>query len=166
MSNKERSYWKWYFLAIVVIFYIIIFFFDKNIFFNIWNSFYKLMLSIIPVLFFVFILMFLVNYFVSNEMLKKYMWEESWLKWWFIAIFWWILSAWPVYAWYPLMQDLQKKWIKNRFLASFLYNRGIKLQWAPVLISYFWFSYSIILLLVMALFSIPQGLIVEKLSKT
>ena len=121
------------------------------------------MLSIIPVLFFVFILMFLVNYFVNNDTLKKYMWEEAGLKWWFIAIFWWIISSWPIYAWYPLMEDLQKKWIKSRYLAAFLYNRWIKLQWAPVLISYFWIVYSLILLVVMAVMSIFQWIIVEKL---
>jgi len=121
------------------------------------------MLSITPVLFFVFILMFLVNYFVNNDTLKKYMWEEAGLKWWFIAIFWWIISSWPIYAWYPLMEDLQKKWIKNRYLAAFLYNRWIKLQWAPVLISYFWIVYSLILLVVMAVMSIFQWIIVEKI---
>jgi len=164
MSN-EKKYWKWYFLWIVIIIYFSILLFNINTFIIIWNDFFKLILSIIPVLFFVFILMFLVNYFLNNEILKKYMWEEAWIKWWIISIFWWILSSWPVYAWYPLMGDLQKKWIKNRYLASFLYNRGIKLQWAPVLISYFGLSYSIILLIVMAIVSIPQWIIIEKLSQ-
>ncbi len=165
MTEKKTSYWKWYFLVIVIVLYLTVFFFSKGKFFAIWHSFYKLMFSIVPVLFFVFILMFLVNYFVSNEILRKYMWEESWLKWWFIAIFGWILSAWPIYAWYPLMEDLQKKWIKNRYLAAFLYNRWIKLQWAPVLITYFWLTYSVILLIVMAILSIPQWIIVEKFTK-
>jgi len=160
---EKKNYTKWYFLLIVILLYISISFFDYYKFIIIWKWFLKLMLSIIPVLFFVFILMFLVNYFVNNDTLKKYMWEEAGLKWWFIAIFWWIISAWPVYAWYPLMEDLQKKWIKNKYLVSFLYNRWIKLQWAPVLISYFWFSYSLVLLIVMAVMSIFQWIIVEKM---
>ncbi len=160
---KKTSYWKWYFLVIVIVAYLSVLFFSKSKFFAIWHSFYKLMFNIIPVLFFVFILMFLVNYFVNNKILKKYMWEESWLKWWFIAIFGWILSAWPIYAWYPLMEDLQRKWIKDRYLAAFLYNRGIKFQWAPILIGYFGLSYSVILLIVMAVMSVLQGVLVEKL---
>jgi len=159
----KKNYTKWYFLLAVIIFYISISFFDYYKFIIIWKWFLKLMLSITPVLFFVFILMFLVNYFVNNDILKKYMWEEAGLKWRFIAIFWWIISAWPIYAWYPLMEDLQKKWIKNKYLVAFLYNRWIKLQWAPVLMSYFWIIYSLILLVVMAVMSIFQWIIVEKM---
>jgi uncharacterized membrane protein YraQ (UPF0718 family) len=162
-NNTKSNLWKWIFLWIVILLYLLVFFYSQEKAIIIIKSFFKLIIQIVPVLWFVFVLMFLMNYFVNNDLLKKYMWDEAWIKGWFIAIFWWILSAWPVYAWYPLMEDLQKKWIKDRYLVTFLYNRWIKLQWAPVLISYFGLEYSIILMLVMAVFSIPQWLITERL---
>jgi len=61
------------------------------------------------------------------------------------------------------MKNLQEKGIQNKFLSTFLYNRGIKLQWAPLLIVYFGWTFSLTLLTVMAIFSIPQGIITEKL---
>ena len=67
--------------------------------------------------------------------------------------------------WYPLMYDLQSKGVKDRFIATFLYNRGIKLQWLPMLVLYFGLKYSLVVLFVMILLSIPQGIITEKLVK-
>ena len=160
---KRSTLWGWIFFGIIVILYIWICFYDYNKAAIILNSYLKLIRQILPVLLFVFILMFLVNYFVNNDLLRKYMWDESWVKGWIISIIWWILSTWPIYAWYPLIQDLKKKWIKDRYLITFLYNRWIKLQWLPILVSYFWIKYSITLLIVMVIFSILQWLITEKL---
>jgi len=89
--------------------------------------------------------------------------EEAGIKGWVISIITGIISMGPVYMWYPLMKDLQNKGIKNRFLVAFLYNRGIKLQWIPLLIQFFGWVFSLTLLIVMAIFSVPQGIITEKL---
>ena len=93
------------------------------------------------------------------------MWEEAWVKGWFIAILWGIISVWPSYARYPILEEFKKKWVKSRYIAAFIYNRGIKLHFYPVLIAYFWLTYSLILLVVMAIMSIPQWLIVEKMEE-
>jgi len=156
---------KWYFLLLVIITYVIVVLFDIDKSKIILFDFIKLLKEIIPILTFVFFFMFLMNYFVNNEILKKHMWDEAWIKWWLIAIIWWILSTWPIYVWYPFMKNLQEAWIKDRYLAAFLYNRWIKLQWLPILISYFSLNYSIILLITMAIFSIPQWIMIEKLIK-
>ncbi len=107
--------------------------------------------------------MILINYFINNNILRKYLGEEVGISGWIIAIIIGIISMGPVYMWYPLMKDLQDKEVKDKFLSSFLYNRGIKLQWAPLLIVYFGWAFSLTLLIVMAIFSIPQGIITEKL---
>ena len=68
-----------------------------------------------------------------------------------------------IYVWYPLLKDLQQKGVKDKFIVTFLYNRGIKLQWLPVLLIYFGWVYATTLLIVMAVFSVFQGFITEKL---
>jgi uncharacterized membrane protein YraQ (UPF0718 family) len=107
--------------------------------------------------------MVLINYFINNKTLKKYLGEEAGIKGWAIAIIIGIISMGPIYMWYPLMKDLQNKGVKDKFLATFLYNRGIKLQWIPLLVLYFGWTFSLTLLIVMTFFSIPQGIITEKL---
>jgi len=162
MKSKKKN-GKWYFLLIVTVAYLVIYFVSENQFVVIFNFFTKLIIQILPVFLLVYVLMILVNYFADNATLKKYMGNESGINRWMIAIVTGILSMGPVYMWYPLMKDLQKKGVKNSFLVTFLYNRGIKLQWLPVLILYFGWKYSITLLIVMLIFSVPQGIITDKL---
>ncbi len=160
---KKKNNFKWYFLIIIILLFFPLYFIFPDKGALVLNSFLKLSLQILPAFLIVYIIMLLMNYFIDNKTLKKLMGEKAGLKGWLISILAGIISAGPIYVWYPLMKDLQNQGVKNRFLISFLYNRGIKLQWAPVLISYFGWMYSLILLLTMALVSIPQGIITEKL---
>ena len=91
--------------------------------------------------------------------------DKSNKKLWLFSIVSGIISMGPIYLWYPIMKELLDKGLKYRYVAVFLYNRGIKLQLLPMLILYFGITYSITLMIVMAILSIPQAIIVEKLSK-
>ena len=162
----KNSKWQWYFIWVVFVVYFLVFFFSKEKFYAITDRFLKLILEFVPMFFVIFVLLFLTNYFVDIKTLKKYLWEEAGLKWWIISILWGIISVWPSYARYPLLEELKNKGIKSKYIAAFIYNRWIKLHFYPVLIMYFGLTYSLILLLVMAIFSIPQWLIVEKLEET
>ena len=162
-AKTDKKMGKWYFLIIVVVIYLAIYFFLPDKMMPILNFYVKLILQILPIFLLVYAIMVLTNYFVNNKILQKYLGEEAGIKGWVISIITGIISMGPVYMWYPLMKDLQNKGIKNRFLVTFLYNRGIKLQWLPLLIQFFGWTFSLTLLIVMAIFSVPQGIITEKL---
>jgi uncharacterized membrane protein YraQ (UPF0718 family) len=163
MDEDKKYIGKWIFLIGVIILLIVIFVIDSTKIYPILKMFKELMLQISPVLLLVYFIMLLTNYFVDNKKLKKYMGEDAGFKGWIISIISGIISVGPVYMWYPLMKDLQSKGVKNKFLVTFLYNRGIKLQWLPMLILYFGLKYSLTLLFIMTIISIPQGIITEKL---
>ncbi|MDA3906155.1 MAG: hypothetical protein PF484_08790 [Bacteroidales bacterium] len=169
MANQEKSkkpkHWitKWFFLIAVSVLYISIYFFYPDKMMPILDSFFELLLQITPIFILVYIIMFLANLFINNEGLQKYMGEDAGIKGWLISILAGIISMGSIYAWYPLLKDLQAKGVKDKFLVAFLYNRGIKLQWLPVLLLYFGWTYSMTLLVVMAILSIFQGIITEKL---
>jgi len=166
MAKKEdnkSSNGKWIFLGIVVVLFAIVSVIYSNKMEPILLLFKKLMLQVLPILVLVYAIMLLTNYFVDNNKLKKYMGEDAGIKGWVISIVSGILSVGSIYMWYPLMKDLQSKGVKNKFLVTFLYNRGIKLQWLPMLILYFGLKYSLTLLFVMAVMSIPLGIITDKL---
>ena len=78
---------------------------------------------------------------------------------WIIAIVAGILSIGPGYVWYPILKDLRDKGVEDRFLVAFLYNRAIKIPWLPMLIFYFGWTYSVVLLIVMVIASIPTAII-------
>ena len=107
--------------------------------------------------------MTLTNLYIDNDKLRKHLGEDAGIKGWVISILAGIVSMGSIYVWYPLLTDLQQKGVKDKFIVTFLYNRGIKLQWLPVLLIYFGWAYAITLLLVMVVFSVFQGIITEKL---
>jgi len=162
-KTQKGNISKWLFLGMVSLLFVALFVHNSDNGQLILTTFKKLMLQILPILILVYFIMLATNYFVNNEKLKKYMGEDAGAKGWVISIVSGILSVGPVYMWYPLMKDLQSKGVKNKFLVTFLYNRGIKLQWLPMLILYFGLKYSITLMVVMAIMSIPTGIITEKL---
>jgi len=122
-----------------------------------------LLTTILPILGIVFTLMVLINLFLKTSVLVKYMGEDSGLKGWVIAVVSGILSAGAIYIWFPVLKELIDKGVKHGLIAVFLYNRGIKLQWMPVLALYFSVKFIIVLTLVMLLASLLQGVIIEKL---
>ena len=105
--------------------------------------------------------MSLVNYYVSPRKIMKYLGEESGVKGWLLAIGGGIISHGPVYIWYPLMADLKSKGMRLELIATFIYNRAIKVPLLPFMITYFSWQFVVILTAVMIVASIVQGLIVE-----
>ena len=127
------------------------------------RQFISILLKIVPVLIAVFVIMVLINSLFEPKQIVKYLGREAGLKGWLIAIFGGILSHGAIYMWYPLLNEMQKKGVQNRFIAAFLYNRAIKIPVLPLLVLYFGLAYAIVLAVVMILASIAQGIIVEKL---
>ena len=163
-NNKIKQTLKsWSFLIFTLLIFVIVSFIAPEKTKLILNSFAHLLGQILPVFVVVYLVIVLSNYYINNKKLKKYMGEEAGIKAWTIVITAGIISMGSIYAWYPLLKDLKERGVKDKFLATFLYNRGIKLQWLPILLLYFGWVYSFTLLVVMAIISVLQGIIVEKL---
>jgi len=152
----------WKFLIFVILIYILILIFNPSAFFNTLNFSKKIFLEIIPVFIFVFILMALSNYFITPKFIIKHL-KEKGIKKWFFVIVGGILSSGPIYMWYPLLGDLKKKGLSNGLIACFLYNRAIKIPLLPIAITYFSLKYIIVLFIVMIVFSVIQGILINKL---
>jgi uncharacterized membrane protein YraQ (UPF0718 family) len=125
------------------------------------HYFFHISLEIIPVLGLVFILMVLVFAFLKTSILVKYMGEGSGIKGWLIAIAAGTLSVGAIYLWFPVLKTLIEKGGKPGLVATFLYNRGIKLHWLPLMALYFGLKYVVVLTLVTVLASLLQGMIID-----
>jgi len=124
-----------------------------------------LLIKISPILLLVVLLTALLNYFINPKELSKHLSKESGLKAWVVALSAGVLSHGPMYAWYPLIEDLKKKGLRDSLIGMFFYARAVKLPLLPIMIEYFGVKYSIILNLYIILGSILQGLIIEKVEK-
>ncbi len=163
-KQQKKSNKQWIFALVVLSIYASVYFFAPEKVLPIWVSFWKIIRQIAPILLVVYLIMLLTNYFVDNQRLQKYMSENAGYKAWGVSILAGIISVGPIYIWYPLLKDLQNKGVKDKYLATFLYNRGIKLQWLPVLLLYFGWKYAVVLLIVMTILSVFQGMLTEKLA--
>lgn len=156
---------SWIFLLSMIIIYsfLIIFKFDLGI--KVIRQFLILLVKIIPVFILVIFLLFILNLFLSPRKIAKLLGKESGIKGWLLAIGGGIISTGPIYMWYPLLKDLRDKGMRNAYLVAFLYNRAIKPALLPMMIYYFGFPLVTILCIYMILFSIINGLLVEKVIK-
>ena len=161
--TTEKSFSGWYFLGITIIAFIVTAIINSQNALEAANVFLDIIVKVVPTILIIIVLMTLINYFVKPKQLVKYLGKKSGVKGWFIAIIGGILSSGPIYMWYPLLNELQKKGVKNSLIATFLYNRSVKIALIPLLLMYFGATYTITLLIVMIIISIAQGWTTEKL---
>ncbi len=161
-QKPEKSFGRWLFLLVMFFVYTATFFISRSKAEVTLHIFIKLLFEVLPILLIVYLFQLLLDYFVSNKRLKHFMEAKKGIREWVIAIVGGILSVGPGYVWYPLLKDLKDKGVKDRFLVAFLYNRAIKIPWLPMLIFYFGWMYSLILLVVMVIASIPTAIITER----
>ena len=123
----------------------------------------KLLSRLAPVLALVFILFFLSNLLIRPAWVRTHVGQHSGLKGWTVALFGGMLSVGPVYPWYALLGDLREKGMRSGLSAVFLYSRAIKLPLLPVMIHYFGLAYTLVLVAYLLLFSLLNGMAIEKL---
>jgi len=155
----------WYFFFIVVLIYIILIFTNYTAFSTSISFFTEIIIKIIPVFMLVFVLMILVNRFITKEFIIKHFKEKSKIKIWSFAIISGILSMGPIYMWYPLLAEAKNKGLSYGLIACFLYNRAIKIPLLPLIILYFGIKYVLILTIIMIIMSVAQGILINKLIK-
>ncbi|MDA3815660.1 MAG: hypothetical protein PF549_04845, partial [Patescibacteria group bacterium] len=150
------------FFIFSVILYGIIFFVNPELFYNSWNNFLQMAYKIISLLLvLIFPIMFLLNYFVKPEKIKKYFGKQVGFKADLYTTIAGILIVGPPYVLYPMLGDLKKNGMSNRALAIFLYNRNVKIPFIPVMIFYFGLAFTIILSILIIIFGFLSGRIID-----
>ena len=141
--------------------YIVLFFIDPTSIHKSLQIVLNIIIQITPVLILVIILMGISNYFLKPKTVSKYLGNESGKKGWILAMSMGILSHGSVYVWYPLLKELRKHGMRSGLIATFLYNRAIKIPLIPVMIFYFNLSFVVILLIYTIIASIFEGKLIE-----
>jgi len=125
----------------------------------------RLLVRIVPILLVVFVVMFLANLFFENKSISRFLGKGSGFRGWMVAIAGGIVSSGPIYMWYPLLSDLKEKGMKDSLIATFLYNRAIKIPLLPMMVHYFGWDFTLALSITMVLFSVVNGVIVQRLTQ-
>jgi uncharacterized membrane protein YraQ (UPF0718 family) len=107
--------------------------------------------------------MFLVELLLSPERVESWLGRGSGLRGWLLSLAAGVLSTGPVYTWYALLAELRAKGMRTALVAVVLYARAIKLPLLPLLAHYFGLRYMLVLSLFIAVFSIANGMAMERL---
>lgn len=165
MKNKNQKenqgHFNFIFLAAVVFAYVVLLFIDAAKTGRAIMISGRLLLTLIPVFIVVILFMGGLNYFLNPQKVKKLFGKESGLKGWFFAVLLGIISHGSIYAWYPLLKDMQTHGMKNGLIAAFLYNRAIKIPHLPVMIYYFGIQFVVLLFIYMVIASIIEGFLID-----
>lgn len=153
----------WIFLAGAIGLYVVVGIINPAIFLEAIAAFLRIFIGVIPIILLVFGLMFVTNLALKAKQIVGYLGTGSGLKGWVVAIGGGILSHGPIYMWYPLLSDLKEKGMRDSLIAAFLYNRAVKIPLLPVMIFYFGLGFVVILSVLMVLFSIVNGVLVERI---
>jgi uncharacterized membrane protein YraQ (UPF0718 family) len=120
---------------------------------------------LIPIFAIVILLMALIGYFTQGKSKLENLARQRGVKGWFWALFIGLLSHGPMYAWYPILQQLREKGLRDGYIATFFYARAVKLPLLPLMVDYFGFAFTVVLTLYIMIASLLQGWLVEMLER-
>jgi len=149
------------FLGLVIILYLITLIINPNKFILSLNNSIKLFLSLTWIFIMIFLLMIIIDLFINKNKINKFFNKKNNLFSWFFIIIAGIISTGPIYMWYPIIGELKEKGMPIKYQVAFLYNRSIKIPLIYPMIEIFSSKVVITLLIVMIIFSIINGYIVE-----
>jgi len=153
------------FFLLAVIAYVILGIYDFDLLRNALYALAGLIARIAPILLLVFGMMFFTNLFFQGNRIVRFLGEEPGCQGWVIAVAGGIVSAGPIYMWYPLLSDLKEKGMKDSLIAAFLYNRAVKIPLLPMMVYYFGWNFALVLSIYMVLFSVVNGILVQRFAQ-
>ena len=151
------------FLLVIATLYTALAAYDIALFMETLRAFVDLLGKVVPVLLLVFVMMFVVDLVVEPGTVKKRLGKGSGSVGWSVAVLGGVLSTGPIYVWYPLLEDLRKKGVKDSLIVAFLYARAVKIPMAPMMIYYFGWTFTAVLYMYIIVFSVLNGVLVERL---
>jgi len=105
----------------------------------------NIFISMLVPLALVVLLMLALNLFLKPAQVVRFLGRGAGIKGAVLSALGGIISTGPIYAWYPLLTELRQKGAGNSMLAIFLGNRAVKPFLLPIMVSYFGWTYVVIL---------------------
>jgi len=167
VKNKNGSTFRYgvYFLLFIMMMYTVLFFLDISKIYRALRVSFDIFVQILPVLVMVILLMWVSGYFLKPKAVSKYLGKESGIRGWALAVSFGIVSHGSVYVWYPLLKEMRGHGMRNGLIASFLYNRAVKIPLIPVMIYYFGIAFVSVLTAYTIIASVIEGKLLEMLER-
>jgi len=153
------------FLIFVLALFILLAIFDFENIVKIMDKVGSMLYRVIPIFILVITITALINYFLKPKKIMKYFGKNSGSKGVLYALLGGIISHGPMYAWYPMLDDMRKHGLKFGLIAVFMYARAIKIPLLPFMIGLFGVPFTIIANIYILIFAVIQGKIIDLMIK-
>jgi len=165
MKNQEKpfSFRGKYLLATVIILYGLFFLFNGQSTLLALQKSSSILIKILPIFAVVILFTAVINYLLRPRQIARHLGKDSGRRGWLWVLAAGVISHGPMYAWYPLLEDLRKHGLKDGLIVVFFASRTIKIPLLPMMIDYFGLVFTIVLSVYILLGALIQGLLLEKL---
>lgn len=160
-QDKPFAFRGQYFLLFVIFLYCVLFFADSQSAQLAIRKSSSILLKILPIFVFVILFTALLNYFLQPQKITRHLGKESGVKGWLWALIAGVISHGPMYAWYPLIEDLRSHGMKDGLIVVFFASRVIKIPLLPMMVDSFGLLFTIVLSFYILLGALLQGAILE-----
>jgi len=160
-QDKPFAFRGKYLFLVVLILYGVLFFVSSQSALLAMQKSVGIMMKIIPVFVVVILFTALLNYFLQSRQIAKHLGRESGCRGWLWALAAGVISHGPMYAWYPLLEDLRKHGMRDGLIVVFFASRTIKIPLLPMMIDYFGLIFTLVLSFYILIGALIQGWVFE-----
>lgn len=153
------------FMLVMIAIYLIAGIIDASFVAIAFRGFLDGLIKLLPIMIFVYVIIFIVNLFLRPEKIKHHLGHDSGIKGWFYAVLGSIFIISPPYVMFPLLGQLKEHGMKYSLMAVFLGNRNVQPAFLPVMAYYFGLSFTVVISIYILIFSILSGIVIGKVMK-
>jgi uncharacterized membrane protein YraQ (UPF0718 family) len=151
----------WLFLLCVVALLSVVALIDADLVVETLKQAWTLMLKLAPLFILVLLMVALSETFLDARWIGRWVGHSSGLRGWLIALAAGTLSVGPMHVWVGILQDLRAKGMREGLIAAFLFSRTIQFFFLPLIVSYFGWSFTLILTTQVMIFAVVNGLLID-----
>jgi len=157
-QGKPFTFRGKYLFLTVLCFYILFFLVNSQSAFLALQKSTTVLTRILPIIAVVIVFTALLNFFLQPKQMARHLGHESGIRGWFWSLLAGVISHGPMYAWYPLLEDLREHGMKDELIVVFFASRAIKIPLIPVMIDYFGLAFTFLLSFYMLFGALLQGI--------
>ncbi|WP_457552260.1 hypothetical protein [Desulfobacula sp.] len=155
-----------YLLLGVIIFYGVLFLVNSGIPLSALKKSILILIKVVPIFIAVILFTAILNYFIKPKQIAGHLGRESRAKAWLWALAAGVISHGPMYAWYPLLEDLRGHGMRDGLIVVFFFSRAVKIPLLPMMVDYFGWTFTLVLSLYILVGAMIQGWILEIIEQT
>jgi len=160
-QGKPFAFRGKYFLLVVLILYGVLFSLSSQSAQRALMKSSSVLMKIIPIIIVVILFTALLNYFLQPGQIAKNLGKESGIMGWLWALAAGVISHGPMYAWYPLIEDIRSQGMRDGLIVVFFASRTVKIPLLPIMIDYFGWLFTLILSFYILVGALLQGWLYE-----